>query len=410
MNSEWKIYTLGNILTSKGYIRGPFGSALRRNELFDFGIPVYEQQHAIYGVRDFRFFVSDEKFQEMKRFETKPNDLIISCSGTIGKVSIIGEIDPKGIISQALLLLRVNTDIVLPQYLQYFFSSKEGYNAIVSRSTGSVQVNISKRADIEQIPILLPSLATQREIAATLSALDDKIAVNTKLNHNLEQMAQAIFKSWFVDFEPFGGVMPDNWEFFNLGDLCVTVTKGTTPTTLKRQFVEKGINFVKAESILDNHSIDFNKLASIDEETNTLLGRSIIQAEDIIFTIAGTLGHFSFVGADILPANTNQAVAIIRVDTSKINPIVLYSFFIGGLHLDFYTRNIQQAVQANLSLTTIKALPLLMPPKETLAEYSAVIEPLFKQISQNNSENQKLTEVRDKLLPRLMSGELTVNG
>ena len=217
-----------------------------------------------------------------------------------------------------------------------------------------------------------------------------------------------IFKSWFVDFEPFGGVMPDDWQSTILGDLCETVTKGTTPTTLKKQFVEQGISFVKAESILDDHSLDFSKLAFIDEDTHSLLSRSILRENDIIFTIAGTLGRFAFVGADLLPANTNRAVAIIRTDTSKINPITLYSFFIGGLHSDFYIKNIQQAVQANLSLTTIKALPLFMPPKETLYEYSALMESMFEQIFQNYAESRRLAALRDALLPRLMSGELSV--
>jgi len=223
-------------------------------------------------------------------------------------------------------------------------------------------------------------------------------------------MAQAITKSWFVDFEPWDGDMPDDWEAITLGDLCDTVTKGTTPTTLKKQFVMQGINFVKAESILDDHSLVFSKLAFIDDETNTLLSRSVIRENDIIFTIAGTLGRFAFVGKDLLPANTNQAVAIIRSDTSKINPITLYSFFVGGLHMDFYTKNIQQAVQANLSLTTIKALPLLLPPPKKLAEYSTLIEPLFEQVFQHYAENRRLVTLRDTILPRLMSGELSILG
>ena len=221
-------------------------------------------------------------------------------------------------------------------------------------------------------------------------------------------MAQAIFKSWFLDFEPFGGEMPDDWKSVVLGELCETVTKGTTPTTLKKQFVSQGINFVKAESILDDHSLDFRKLAFIDDETNTLLSRSVIRENDIIFTIAGTLGRFAYVGADLLPANTNQAVAIIRSNTSKINPVTLYSFFVGGLHSDFYTKNIQQAVQANLSLTTIKSLPLSLPPKETLSEYSALVHPIFEQTFQNYAESRRLADLRDTLLPKLMSGELSV--
>lgn len=118
---EWIDVLLSDILMDKGYIRGPFGSALKRGDMKEDGIPVYEQQHAIYNSRDFRYYIDEQKFNEMKRFQVKKDDLIISCSGTVGKVSIIKDDDPKGIISQALLLLRADTNKVLPLYLKYFF-------------------------------------------------------------------------------------------------------------------------------------------------------------------------------------------------------------------------------------------------------------------------------------------------
>ena len=183
--SVWKQYKLCEVLADKGYIRGPFGSALKRGDMKESGIPVYEQQHAIYQSRTFRFFIDENKFSEMKRFQVQENDILISCSGTVGKVTIISKEDPKGIISQALLILRVNSKIILPEYLKYFFSSQNGYNAIISRSSGSVQVNLAKRDVIEQIPILLPSLELQKKIVAILTSLDDKILLNNKINDNL---------------------------------------------------------------------------------------------------------------------------------------------------------------------------------------------------------------------------------
>ncbi len=168
-------YKLKELLQEKGYIRGPFGSSLKRKELKTSGIPVYEQQHAIYGTRDFRYYIDNQKYQEMKRFAIQPKDLIISCSGTIGKVGIISQEDKKGIISQALLILRVNDKIVLPEYLYYFFKSKDGYNSIISRSMGSVQVNIAKREVIENIKINIPTLEQQRKVITFLSNIDRKI-------------------------------------------------------------------------------------------------------------------------------------------------------------------------------------------------------------------------------------------
>ena len=238
----------------------------------------------------------------------------------------------------------------------------------------------------------------------------DKIEVmGYVINNNLEQQAQAIFKSWFVDFEPFGGVQPPEMKFVPLQELCKVVTKGTTPTTLGKPFTSSGINFIKAESILDSHSIDSSKFAFIDEETNALLKRSIIKANDIVFTIAGTLGRFAMVDNSVLPANTNQAVAIIRPDENKVTPAYLYSFFIGNWHNEYYSKRIQQAVQANLSLTTIKSLPIAVLSNITMNDYDELVSPLFALMKGNEEENRKLSELRDTLLPKLMSGELDVS-
>ncbi|MBD5481565.1 MAG: restriction endonuclease subunit S [Lachnospiraceae bacterium] len=182
---KYSTVILAELLQPKGYIRGPFGSALKRSEMLSIGVPVYEQQHAIYNNRVFRFFISEKKFEGMKRFQVKEDDLIISCSGTVGKVSIIGRDDPKGIISQALLLLRVDKEKVLPQYLKYYFDSAEGYNAIVSRSSGSVQVNIAKREVIENIPIFIPNIETQQKVISILTVIDKKIEKNNAINDNL---------------------------------------------------------------------------------------------------------------------------------------------------------------------------------------------------------------------------------
>lgn len=154
--SEWKGTTLGEVLQPKGYVRGPFGSSLKRGEMKETGIPVYEQKNAIYNKREFRFFIDEEKFQELKRFQVKTNDLIISCSGTVGRISIIKEEDPKGIISQALLILRPEVTKIDLKHLFYFLSSKQGFELITQASHGSVQINIAERKVVENIPIFLP--------------------------------------------------------------------------------------------------------------------------------------------------------------------------------------------------------------------------------------------------------------
>ena len=234
--------------------------------------------------------------------------------------------------------------------------------------------------------------------------LDEKILVNKKINDNLLQQAQAIFKHWFTDNPNL-----DDMKQVPLAELGLVVTKGTTPTTLGKPFVTEGINFIKVESILDNHTFDQNKFAFIDSETNNLLKRSIINSGDIIFTIAGTLGRFALIDDSVLPANTNQAVAIIRANQNKVTPDYLYSFFLGNWHNDYYRKRIQQAVQANLNLGTIKSLPIPILPDKAMSEYLGILSPIITMTKANELEITKLRAIRDTLLPKLMSGQVDVS-
>ena len=168
-------------------------------------------------------------------------------------------------------------------------------------------------------------------------------------------------------------------------------------------FVDNGINFVKGESIGEDHSFNKTLFAFIDEDTDALLARSRIKNRDILFTIAGTLGKFAMADESILPANTNQAVAIIRANPAKISPEILYTYFVGGWHTEFYKRKTQQAVQANLSLGTIKELPLLLPDSASLHKYSESVLPILAFIWRNHAEIEQLRNLQNQILITLSS-------
>lgn len=293
-------------------------------------------------------------------------------------------------------------------FLYYLLADDDFFTYSMATSKGT-KMPRGDKTSIMQYEVPMVDFCTQKKIADVLKSLDEKIELNNAINENLEQQAKALFKSWFVDFDPFGGIQPSEMQFVPLQDLCKVVTKGTTPTTLGKPFATSGINFIKAESILNNHSIDSCKFAYIDDETNYMLKRSIINANDIVFTIAGTLGRFALVDESILPANTNQAVAIIRPDHTKISSTYLYSFFIGNWHNEYYSKRVQQAVQANLSLTTIKSLPIALLDKKTMNQYDKLVCPLFSMMKNNEEENRKLAILRDSLLPKLMSGEIDIS-
>lgn len=148
------------------FIRGPFGGSLKKECFKDEGYAVYEQQHAIYGNHDIRYFIDDDKFHELKRFEVNSGDLIVSCSGTIGQVYIIPEDAPKGVINQALLKL-TPLDMVDKNYIKYFFENKITAELNNSARGGAIK-NVPSVAELKKIKILVPSLEKQREIVEQL--------------------------------------------------------------------------------------------------------------------------------------------------------------------------------------------------------------------------------------------------
>lgn len=309
------------------------------------------------------------------------------------------------LVSTGFTVVTVDTTIADPYFIYYYLTQSsviESLQAIAEQST-STYPSI-KPSDIEDIELDLPELETQKKIGSTLRMLDRKIALNEEINDNLQRQLRTIFKAEFTDNPEL-----EKMTQIPLSELCHVVTKGTTPTTLGKPFVESGIIFIKAESILADHSLDKSKFAFIDEETNAILKRSVIHAGDIVFTIAGTLGRFALIDDNALPANTNQAVAIIRADAEKVLPEYIYTCFIGEWHTDYYAKRVQQAVQANLSLTTIKSLPIPVLDKAKMDEYLRLILPLIKAIKGNEAQNEKLAALRDALLPKLMSGEIDVS-
>ncbi|WP_426059966.1 hypothetical protein [Hymenobacter sp. B1770] len=164
----WKLGNIGTVLDTKGYIRGPFGSALKVEDMRSSGTPVYEQQHAIDGHRNFRYYVDSDKFAQLKRFAVKPNDLVISCSGTLGRITRISETDKVGIINQALLILRVDPTKCALSIFELFLRSKNGNNLLIAESGGSAQVNIAKREDIVKKPFLIAAAREQKMLATVL--------------------------------------------------------------------------------------------------------------------------------------------------------------------------------------------------------------------------------------------------
>ncbi|MDY0276720.1 MAG: restriction endonuclease subunit S [Acholeplasma sp.] len=411
-------YSLGEILGNKGYIRGPFGSALKRSEMLDKGIPVYEQQNAIYNHREFRFYINHDKFEKMKRFTVQEGDILISCSGTVGKTTLITENDPIGIISQALLILRPDKKKTDSRFLKYFLDSKAGQEGLLARAHGSVQTNIAKRQDVETLIIPELSLAHQKSIANILSSLDDKIELNNKINKNLEELAQTLYKRWFVDFEfpnesgeqykSSGGEMvesefgliPKGWRITPIGDICDTVLGGT-PSRKIEEYWNGDINWINSGEI--NHFRIIKPSEFITKYGLNNSSTKMMPKKTTVIAITGaTLGAVSLLEID---ACANQSVIGI-LQNDQLAYTFIYPTIMNRIS-DIIGRQTGGA-QQHINKNDVNSFRIILPDGLTLKKYHSTTDALYNEIANRVFQNDKLSQLRDELLPKLMNGEIEV--
>ena len=258
--SEWREVRLGEILefqngyafSSKNFILDGKTKVIKIKELKDGQIRFFNDTVTVN--------IYNNNF---KRYEVVKNDLLIALTGDpvnknnplswVGRIAIY-KYDENALLNQRVCKLIPNDLYIDRFFLYYYLTQFERLYELASKATGSAsQANISTKT-IAETKMLLPPLHEQKAIADTLSCLDDKIELNNKINENLERQAQAIFKSWFVDFEPFQGgefeesemgMIPKGWKVLPLGELCKTITKGTTPTTLKGSILNVGVQQIE---------------------------------------------------------------------------------------------------------------------------------------------------------------------
>ncbi len=184
--------------------------------------------------------------------------------------------------------------------------------------------------------------------------------------------------------------MGSEWVQAKIGQVAHRVTKGTTPTTVGGHFVDAGISFVKVESITDDGRFDTAKFAFIDEDTNQLLSRSVLKEDDVLFTIAGTIGRVARVPLSILPANTNQAVAIVRPNPEVIDPRFLCYVLRDELRVRLAHTRVVQSVQSNLSLSELSEVEIPLPKKPEQRAIAHILGTLDDKIDLNRRMNETL--------------------
>ncbi|MBU1613579.1 restriction endonuclease subunit S [Patescibacteria group bacterium] len=424
---DWEVKELRELLKKKGYIRGPFGSALRRPELKTEGIPVYEQQNAIYDHRIFRYYIDEEKYKQLSRFTVEENDLVISCSGTFGKVTIIKKNDLKGIISQALLILRPDSEKIKPQFLKYFFTSKMGYHSIASRSLGSVQINIAKREVIEKIKLAIPNIEEQISIVRILSDLDSKIELLQKQNKTLEKMGKVLFKRWFIDFEfpneagePYKssggkmveselGVIPKDWKIDKLG-IYVDNISGCSYTSNDLQESQTALVTLK--------SIDRKgkfKQDGFKEYVGKYKESQVVKDGDIVVAHTDLTQNVEVLGSPALVSDLGKYKKMIAsLDLSIVRPKKLlnltYIYYLLKTNM-FHSHAVGYSNGTTVIHLSKKAIPefiFTVPEKNIIIKFEKIIGQTIQLFRNNEKMINILQKTRDLLLPKLMSGKIRV--
>ena len=303
-------------------------------------------------------------------------------------------------------------------YLFYLIASQSFIDYATASSSGT-RMPRAKWSILSQMDWGIPPQEKRVKIAAVLNAYDDLIENNTRRIQILEEMASAIYREWFVEFRFPGhegvemveselGLIPQEWEVKQLGDITSVITKGTTPTTLGKQFASKGINFIKVQSIDEQGDILASKLAKIDDKTHELLKRSQLQENDILFSIAGAIGRVTNVPKRFLPANTNQALAIIRSSDLSVTSY-LYRTLRSSEFLNYSLERVVQTAQANVSLSVLSSAPVIVPTKIVLDDFNQHLTPITNLADMLREKNTKLRQTRDLLLPKLISGAIDVS-
>lgn len=363
---------------------GPFGSNIKVDCFVSSGVPVLNGSNLTgFSLTEETFnYVTFEKATSLKRAVASRGDIVITHRGTLGQIVYIPSDSKheKYVISQSQFRVRCKESVMLPEFMVYFFHSREGKHQLLSNSS---QVGVPALArpssTFQELEMPVPTIIEQRVIVDTLSVLNARIAENRKINHHLEQMAATIWSERFGSCKP-NGTLGDIIELFDF--------KRVPLSGNQREKMDKIYPYYGAASLMD-YVDDY-----LFDGIYLLLGEDGTVIDDLGFpTLQYVWGKFWVNNhAHILQGRNGFTVES------------LYTL----LRQTSVTSIVTGAVQPKINQANLKALSVIIPSEQEMKEFNNLIDPLFAQIRENRDANQRLVELRDTLLPRLMSGELSV--
>jgi type I restriction enzyme S subunit len=373
--------------------------------------------------------LSEQDFVKWTRRVTpQKDDLVFSYETRLGEAALI----PEGLrccLGRRMALIRAYEDLVYPKYLLYFFLSPLLQNQIRQATICGSTVERLALADIAKFRIPLPPLAEQKAIAAVLGALDDKIELNRRMNATLESMARALFQSWFVDFDPVRakldgrkpegldeataslfpeqfqesavGNIPSAWSFGPITECCTRIHSGGTPRRDEPEYWRDGTVPWLTSGEVRQPMITSTESYISELGLNESAAKWIPANSTVVALYGATAGQVSFLGTS---TTTNQAIC-------SLVPKSGFEFFnyfaMRGATAEMESKAAGSA-QQNISKGVIEETVAILPPPLILNQFNSIVAPLFANWIANTQQSRTLATLRDTLLPKLLSGELSV--
>lgn len=361
------------------------GLAFKKINFSDRGLPVIKIAELNNGISSNTSLTQGDYGKEVF---VQWDDLLFSWSGNPQtSIDVFRYRLPDGWLNQHIFKVTANSNLVTKDFLYYTLKYLKPYFTQIAtnkQTTGLGHVTI---ADLKRMSVVIPKKEIQEQVTSILKVIDDKIEVNSNINENLEQQAQAIFKSWFVDFEPFSNQRPSNWSVSTLGNISIMGAGGDKPQ-----------NVSPIKSNLYQYPIYSNGLS--DEGLYGFTDKPKIFKESVTVSARGTIG---FVCLRHIPY-----VPIVRLVT-----LIPKIEFISAKYLYLWLKQLHitgtGTTQQQLTVPDFRKTEILVPSQEIVTLFTDTVEPIFEKIWANQSENEKLSSLRDTLLPKLMSGELDVS-
>jgi type I restriction enzyme, S subunit len=390
---NWCVYSANDIRSVEAHscVAGPFGSKISSKYFVDDGVPVIRGGNLRDDLTRFVpnnfVFLSDSKAQEFRPQIVIGGDLVFTCWGTIGQVGIIPEDGPypEYIISNKQLKLRVNLDIANPLFCFYYFASPRHVEHIRSRGIGGAVPGINLGI-LKSFRIALPSIKVQEEIVGILASYDNLIEYNLRRIALLEESARQVYQEWFVRLR-FPGCehtrivegVPEGWERMPVESALVLQRGFDLPSQARE---EGAVPIYASTGVNGYHNV------------------AKVQAPGIVTGRSGSLGMVHYVQEDFWPLNTSLWVK----DFRKVTPLFAF-FLLTGLRLDQYNGGVSVPT---LDRKVVHKIEVVIPPSKTQNLFGEYVLPIFQQLRQLSIYNDKLRATRDLLLPKLMSGEISV--